>query len=61
MRGYSKHAPVEKVAIMRTFLKLRKGEGSSIRNYAVEMSIPYYTMRNMYWDLRYNTKWKAPL
>ena len=57
----------EKSEIMLTFIERRKTEGISLRCYAGEigipyytmrdMGIPYYTMRDMYRDPRYNPEW----
>lgn len=52
-----KYTPEEKTAIMLLFLKRRKAEGISLRNYAGEIGIPYYTMRDIYRDPRYNPEW----
>ena len=47
----------EKRAIVNTFLERRRAEGISLRWYACESGIPYYTLRDMYRDSRYNSEW----
>ena len=49
-----RYTPDEKSEIMLTFIERRKTEGISLRCYAGEIGIPYYTMRDMYRDPRYN-------
>lgn len=52
-----RYTPDEKSEIMLTFIERRKTEGISLRCYAGEIGIPYYTMRDMYRDPRYNPEW----
>ena len=53
-----KYTPEEKRNITCLFIQRRKEEGISLRNYAGEVGIPYYTMRDMYRDPRYNPEWE---
>ena len=52
-----RYTPDEKSEIMLTFIERRETEGISLRCYAGEIGIPYYTMRDMYRDPRYNPEW----
>ena len=54
-----RYTPDEKSEIMLTFIERRKTEGISLRCYAGEIGIPYYTMRDMYRDPRYNPESSA--
>lgn len=56
--GQRRYTYEEKKNIITTFLRRRKTEGISLRWYSSEIEIPYYTIRDMYRDSRFNPEWK---
>ena len=53
-----RYTDTEKKILITTFLERRRKEGISLRWYACEVGIPYYTLRDMYRDNRYNSEWR---
>ena len=47
-----------KMELVRSFLKRRDEEGISMRQFAGENNIPYYTFRDFYRDPKYNPEWE---
>lgn len=54
-RRYTEEA---KALLVSQFLAQREAYGISLRAFAGINGIPYYTMRDMYRDPRFNQKWK---
>ena len=55
-RRYSEE---EKLNLVSEFLRRRSEEGISIRQFAGEKDIHYYTFRDFYRDPKYNPEWEG--